>query len=46
LTVFSIGGIDKLLEQAVMLFQDQKDDLQEIERWEKAENQLDKFMGI
>lgn len=31
------------LEQAVMVFQDQKVDLQEIERWAKAENYLDKF---
>ena len=31
------------LEQAVMVFQDQKVDLQEIERWAKAESHFDKF---
>lgn len=31
------------LEQATMVFQDQKVDLREIERWAKAENYLDKF---
>jgi hypothetical protein len=31
------------LEQAVMVFQDQKVDLQEIERWAKVEKHLDKF---
>lgn len=31
------------LEQAVMVFQDQKVDLQKIEQWAKAENHLDKF---
>ena len=31
------------LEQAVMVFQDQKVDLKEIERWVKAENHLEKF---
>jgi len=31
------------LEQAIMVFQNQKIDLQEIKRWVKAENQLDKF---
>jgi hypothetical protein len=31
------------LEQAVMVFQDQKIDLQEIKNWAKTENQLDKF---
>jgi hypothetical protein len=31
------------LEQAVMVFQDQKVNLQEIERWAKAENYLEKF---
>jgi hypothetical protein len=31
------------LEQAIMVFQDQKVDLQEIKRWAKAENHLDKF---
>ena len=31
------------LEQAIMVFQDQKVDLKEIERWAKSENHLDKF---
>ena len=31
------------LEQAIMVFQDQKVDLQEVKRWAKAENQMDKF---
>ena len=31
------------LEQAVMVFQDQKVNLEEIENWAKTENYLDKF---
>ena len=31
------------LEQAIMVFQNQKIDLKEIERWAKAENYLEKF---
>ena len=31
------------LEQAIMVFQDQKVDLQEIKQWAKAEKHLDKF---
>jgi hypothetical protein len=31
------------LEQAIIVFQDQKVNLKEIERWAKAENYLDKF---
>jgi len=31
------------LEQAILVFQDQKVNLKEIRRWAKAENHLDKF---
>ncbi len=34
---------NQALEQAVMVFQDQKIDLQDIEQWAKAENHLDKY---